>query len=216
MPPLFRSGGKLRRIIWLALAAAVAASGAMFVFLGVFLDAEDPLRPADAIFVLGGTRLERQLEAADLYLEGMAKTIVLTEELLDGGQTALRERGIPFQTGAQLARDVLIRLGVPASAIVIPPLAHDSTAHEARTLRGLALHYRWRRVIVVTSRLHTLRAGYAVRRELKGMDESVEVVMRGSRYDPDDPARFWNRRGGLWFAISESQKLVLYWLGFGS
>ena len=188
----------------------------MFVFLGVFLDAENPLQRSDAIFVLGGTRMERQLEAADLYLEGMAKTIVLTEELLDGGQTELRERGVPFPTGAQLARDVLIRLGVPASAIVIPPLAHDSTAHEARTLRGLALHYRWRRVIVVTSRLHTLRAGYAVRRELKGMDEPVEILMRGSRYDPDDPRRFWSRRGGLWFAVSESQKLVLYWLGFGN
>ena len=42
--------------------------------LGAFLVVQDPLEKADAIFVLGGTRYERPLEAVELYNAGWAPT----------------------------------------------------------------------------------------------------------------------------------------------
>ena len=45
--------------------------------LGAWLVVEDPLEKADAIFVLGGTRYERPLEAVDLYKAGWAPRIML-------------------------------------------------------------------------------------------------------------------------------------------
>ena len=55
---------------WTALALFLAASAAavwLLYYGGRYLQHEDPLQKADAIFVLSGTRLERPLEAMDLY-----------------------------------------------------------------------------------------------------------------------------------------------------
>jgi uncharacterized SAM-binding protein YcdF (DUF218 family) len=116
-------------------------------------------------------------------------------------------------TNAQTARDVMVRLGVPPTTIEILPEIHNSTAHEAETFRQTAVSRRWKRIIVVTSKFHTRRGGFAVRRALKGT--GVEVVMRGSSYDRADPHHWWRTRADVRWAASESQKLVAYALGLG-
>jgi uncharacterized SAM-binding protein YcdF (DUF218 family) len=191
----------------------VAALSYGTVRVGSFLYAEDMLQRADAIFSLAGTRMERQLEAADLYREGWAPLVVLPDKWPDQGIEALRTRGITLPSDSEVARDTLIRLGVPETAILIPPVRHDNTAHEAYTLRSLASARRWKRVIVVSSKYHTRRAGMAMRRELD--EAGVEVVMRGSRYDAEDPAHWWRTRSGYRWIGSELPKLVLYRLGLG-
>ena len=180
---------------------------------GSFLHDEDALAKADAICVLSGTRMERQLEAADLYLQGYAPTVVLTEDAPDGGVVALRERGVVLPSTAQAAREILVTLGVDPRAILIIPEIHDSTAAEAHSFGRLAAQHRWDRLIVVTSKFHTRRAGFAVRRELRGT--GVDVLMRASRYDPADPERWWRTRGDIRWTLSEGQKLILYGLGLG-
>jgi uncharacterized SAM-binding protein YcdF (DUF218 family) len=208
-----RQGGQLRRIIRLVAVVALAAVSYACYQIGTFLYAEDPLRRADAIFVLAGTRMERPLEAADLYLKGWAPQIVLTEEVPDSGVTALERRGMPLPTNAEIARDVMVKLGVPPAAIEILPEIHDSTAHEAETFRETAVSRRWTRIIVVTSKFHTRRGGFAVRRALNG--SGVEVVMRGSTYDRADPHHWWRTRADVRWVASESQKLAAYALGLG-
>ena len=76
----------------------------------------------------------------------------------------------------------------------------------------VAAHH-WRRVIIVTSKYHTRRAAFAFRRGLEGT--GAEVVMRASRYDSSDPARWWRNRSDFRFASSEWQKLIAYRLGLG-
>ena len=214
MPPSTnRQGGRFRRITLLVAVVIVAAASYACFQLGTLLYAEDPLQRADAICVLAGTRMERPLEAADLFLKGWAPHIVLTEEVPDPGIAALERRGMGLPTNAEIARDVMVRLGVPAAAIEILPEIHNSTAHEADTFRGTALARRWKRIIVVTSKFHTRRGGFAVRRALKG--SGVEVVMRGSSYDRADPHHWWRTRADVRWAASESQKLAAYMLGLG-
>jgi uncharacterized SAM-binding protein YcdF (DUF218 family) len=212
-PSTNRQGGRFRRIILLVAVAAMAAASYACFNLGTFLYAEDPLQKADVIFVLAGTRMERPLEAADLYLKGWAPRIILTEETPDAGIAVLERRGFDLPSNAEIARDVMVRLGVPRTAIEILPAIHDSTAHEADTFFQTSVSRKWKRIIVVTSKFHTRRAGFAIRRSLKGT--GTEVVMRGSTYDRADPHHWWRTRADVRWTALEAQKLIAYALGLG-
>lgn len=193
--------------------AAGASTAWLMIYGGRYLQHEDPLKPSDAIFVLAGTRLERPLEAADLYKEGHAPLIVLSPGRPEPGEHLMRQRGIDFPSEAELQRNALIRSGIPEAAL--PPVTGyvDNTAQEANLLRSMVATNRWRRVIIVTSKYHTRRAAFAFRRGLAGT--GAEVIMRASRYDPSDPARWWRYRADLRFGINEFQKLIAYRLGLG-
>jgi uncharacterized SAM-binding protein YcdF (DUF218 family) len=213
-PPAVRAGGTIRRII-ASLAVVLLIAGAYaFNELGSFLVHEDALEKADAIFVLSGTPMRRQLEAADLYLAGYGSRLVLTRQTRDGGELALVQRGVSMPEDVQIARDVFVKLGVPANAILIPAPIHDSTAAEAVTLRGLASTHRWRTVIVVTSPYHLRRAGFALRRELR--DTGVRVIMRSTRYETAQPDIWWRRRTDIRNVVAEVPKLIAYVAGLGA
>ena len=215
MPPRpSASGGSLRRIV-ISLCAIVLALGVYgFIGLGSLLAAEDPLQKADAILALAGSTMDRPLEAADLYMAGYGSRIVLSRQPRDGGEVALVTRGLPFTEDVERVRAVFVQLGIPDEAIIMPEGIHNSTAAEAITLRELSAAQGWRRVIVVSSKYHLRRAGFALRRELRG--SGVEVVMRGSRYDGADPARWWQHRSDIRDIFPETAKLVAYMLGLGA
>ena len=190
----------------------VAAAVWLLAYGGRFLQHDDPLQPADAIFVLAGTRVERPLEAVDLYKEGWAPRIVLSPgRIEEPAERLLGARGIRVPSDSVRGRDVILKLGVPASAIVAVDGNVDNTAQEANLLHAMVTANHWHRVIVVTSKFHVRRAGFAFRRAL--VDTSTTVIMRASRYDPSDPAHWWRSRADVRFALSEWEKLILYWLG---
>ena len=208
-----RHGRKLR--ITIGVAALVIAAGAWtFVGLGRFLATEHPLQKADAIFVFAGSLAERPLEAADLFREGFAPKIVVTRATIEQATLQLGKRGVRIPTQFDLNKEVLLQLGVPATALVTPTFIHDNTGEEARTLRELALEQKWRTVILVSSKYHLRRLTLAAGRALRGTD--VKIVARGSRYDQSVPARWWTRRGDIRWIASEVPKLVAYALGLGT
>lgn len=216
MPPRHAPpGGTLRRIVLPAsVIALLAVAVYAFVELGSFLAKEDPIEKADAILVLAGTPMNRPLEGADLYLAGYSPRIVLSRQTMERGEQALGDRGVAFAEDVDRTRDVFVRLGIPAEAIIIPPRIHDSTAAEAITLRELAGAHGWRRVIIVSSKYHLRRAGFAFRRELRGT--RIEILMRGTRYDDAQPERWWRRRRDIREITAEVPKLVAYALGLGA
>ena len=206
-----------RRRLRIALGVAVlliAAAVSGFVGIGRFLAADQPLQKADAIFVFAGTLTERPMEAAELYREGYAPRIVVTRATIDQATFQLEKRGIRIPTQHDLTTDVLLQLGVPTGALIAPSFVHDNTAEEARTLGELARMHRWRRVILVSSKYHLRRLTLAARRALRGTD--VEVIARGSRYDPSVPATWWTRRRDIRWVASEVPKFLAYALGFGT
>ena len=175
---------------------------------------EDPLTPADAIFVFAGTRVERPLEAADLYLAGYAPVVVVTRAAAEQAAAGLaRQRGVRVPSEFDAAEAVLLGLGVPPTALIAPHRVHDNTGEEAATLRSLALERGWRRVIVVSSKYHLRRVALASRRALRGTD--VQIAVRGSRYDQSQPERWWRRRADVRWLASEVPKLAAYALGIG-
>ncbi len=178
--------------------------------LGSFLVVEDPLEKADAIFVLGGTRYERPLEAVELFKADWAPRITLMRQISDSGEVELMKRGVPYRREVDEQVEVLGRLGVAAAAITVLNEA-NSTAEEADALHEIATRERWRRVIVVTSKQHTRRARLVMRRRMAGT--GVDVVVRASRFDQADVERWWLNRSTLRFTLFESQRLFGYWIG---
>ena len=177
---------------------------------GGWLIVEDPLEKADAIFVLGGTRIERPLEAYDLYKEGWAPRIMLFRVVSDYGEVELMKRGFAFPLESDVQKDVLHRLGMPQGTVVVLS-EEDSTKEEALEVRTAALANGWKTIIVVTSKQHTRRARLAVSRNLAGT--GAQVIMRASRYDRTRPERWWRDRPTIRFTLFESQRLLGYWLG---
>ena len=178
--------------------------------LGNWLVVEDPLEKADAIFVLGGTRFERPLEAVDLLNEGWAPRIMLFRMVKDSGEMELLRRGFPFALESDVQEEALRRMGLSRQAVVVLD-EQDSTKDEAQAIRDVAVRNRWSRVIVVTSKQHTRRARLAISRRLDG--SGVALVMRSSRYDRSNTDRWWRSRSTLRFTLFETQRLFGYWIG---
>jgi uncharacterized SAM-binding protein YcdF (DUF218 family) len=178
--------------------------------LGSFLVVEDPLEKAGGIFVLGGTRFERPLEAVDLYNDGWAPRILIFRQVNDWGEVELLKRGFAFPLESDVQADVLARLGIPANALTILG-EKGNTKDEADEIRDQVLNNHWSRIIVVTSKQHTRRAQLVIKRRLAGT--GAQVIMRPSRYDQTNPDRWWRDRPTLRFTLFESQRLLGYWLG---
>lgn len=181
-------------------------------FAGRALYREDPLERSNAVYVLAGERVMRWLEASELVREGWAPEIVLSGGYRDALEQQVLQRGIELPSEGEVAERALLQLGVPADRVRILGYV-DNTAAEAALLRREALARHWSRVIVVTSKLHTRRAGFAMRRALDGT--GVRVIMRGSRYDDDDPAHYWRRRRTVRMMLMEMPKFAAYVVGLG-
>ena len=203
-----RPRGPLRLFLGLAVLALLALG---FVRLGTFFWRNDTLAHADVIHVLAGSRMERPLEAAMLYREGYSPLLLFTQEAPDPAESYLLKEGVPPVSGAEYARRQLLRFGIPASAILVPPDAHDNTAQEATTLRRLAVQRGWRTIILVTSGYHTRRSGYAFARALRGTN--ITLIVRASRFDVSQPARWWRSRSDVHWILSEGPKMAAYLLG---
>ena len=204
----------LRRLVVFVIALAIVGGGVTFLELGRFMAAEDPLETADAIFVFSGTRVERPLEAFDLYRAGYAPRVVVTRAVAEQAMFMAERRGVRVASDFDLNREVLRQLGLPESALIAPERIHDNTAQEAQTLRALAAQYHWRKVILVSSKYHLRRVGLASRREMDGT--GVQLIRRGSRYDLSTPDRWWRRRSDIRWLLSEVPKLAAYTLGLGA
>lgn len=213
-PPVTRPGGRFRRFVAIALLVVVAAGAYAFINVGRWLSPQQPLQKADAIFVLAGTVAERPLEAADLYEAGYAPRILVTRDTPEPAVLVAGTRGASLPQRFELNRQMLLELGVPASALIVPDRIHDNTAAEAQTLRDVAVMLGWKRVIVVSSAYHLRRVSIACRRQLRGT--GIELLLRGTRYDPAVPDRWWTRRNDIRWVISEVPKVLAYWLRLGA
>ena len=212
--PLHQPRSRLSRRFAIILGTVIVLAGIAgwrIVTLGQLLHHEDALQKADVIFVLAGTRMERVAEGGDLWLEGWAPKILLSRPERDGGEIALVRRGVAIPSELDLQRDALVAMGVPAAAIEGLDDEQLATAMESTQLFELARARGWRTIIVVTSKLHTGRARLAIERRFSGT--GVQIVMRGSRYDPSNVERWWTRRGTFRFVLFEAQKMFAYWIG---
>jgi uncharacterized SAM-binding protein YcdF (DUF218 family) len=181
-------------IAWVAASALVVTSG---------------LPRADAIAVLAGSAayVERADRAAQLYREGRAPRIVLTDDKQRGGWSSAEQRNPLF---VERAADELVRLGVPSERIEIARGAALGTYNEAWLLRHHAESRGLRSVLFVTSAYHSRRAWWSLRRAFdgSGIEIGIDAVARGAQ--TPSPYSWWLTPRGWREITSEYAKLVYY------
>jgi len=214
MSPAASPRRRALRFLKLLVGAIVAAVLVFLPFAGPFFSAADPLQRADLIVILAGARIDRWLEAVDLFKEGWAPKIIVSPGAVSMLETELRSKGLRFPREGDLARDAVISLGVPADAVTVMPGGVDNTAAEAAALHRLLAPGSIHRIIVVTSTYHVRRAGFAFRREFKG--EGIEIVTHSSRYTGARPWLWWTRRDDIRYLLNEMPKFAAYLVGLGA
>lgn len=185
---------------------------------GHFLVDESPPQNADAIVVLAGSIPDRVLEAVTLYRDGFAPVVVLSKEPESKAYGVARSMGANVPGPHQINRIIAEQLGVPSAAILETGGNPGSTLTEAAELIRFLNRQGFRKILLVTSKAHTRRAG-AIYGHLAG--GRMTILLRPSRYDGYDPDSWWRDRTTLRRVAIEYEKLLFFegvdrWLSRGT
>ncbi len=195
--------------LWVPLLGALILAG-WFAFLNVgrWLVVEDPLQKASAIAVLSGRIPSRALEAARVYKQGYAPRVWLTHST-EPGKT-LEKLSIPYIGEEMYDKQILVKEGVPESAIQVlePPIVN--TADEMKTIGEAVRKENQRNVIIVTSKAHTRRVR-ALWNRLAAQDGTA--IIRGDSEDSFDPAHWWKDTSDALDVVRELLGLLNAWAG---
>jgi uncharacterized SAM-binding protein YcdF (DUF218 family) len=187
----------------------IAAAGGAAVGLSYaaeWLSVPDQAQKADAILVLGGS-YSRPFEAADLYRQGYAGKIYISVPAREDQLVLLDQAGIAYPREQEVMRQVLLKKGVPASAIEYFGKASISTAAEAQAARALFAGGA-PKLLVVTSPYHLRRTRMIFSDALPAAD--IRVI--ATNYDPLPPA-WWKDQSSARNVLLELAKVTFYRLG---
>jgi uncharacterized SAM-binding protein YcdF (DUF218 family) len=167
----------------------------------------DALTNADAIAVLGGGVNTRPFAAADLYKTGYAKLILITI----ARPSRVEDLGI-VPSNAELARSVLIKLGVPPQIIIDVGHNVSNTYEEAGALREWAQANGAKKIIVITEKFSSRRVQWIFDREFAtGQAKVMIYTVPESDYDFD---RWWQDERGIIQFQNEALKYIYYRLKY--
>jgi len=204
---------RARRLITAALvvgALAVVAHAPALRLIGRALVVEDPLAQADAIVVIAGGTPAREEAAATLHREGLAPDVVLSNQFTPErvrNLIALGARRFDYQGEARI---VLEKRGVPSQAIVALPAPVKTTEAELKVVGEAARARGWRRVILVTSPLHSRRVKLVWSREAPSGIEGLVRVVQGDDFLDGD---WWRKRREAEAVLHEYLGLAAIYLG---
>lgn len=195
--------------LWVpVLGALILAGWLAFLNVGRWLVVEDPLQKASAIAVLSGRMPGRALEAARVYKQGYAPRVWLTHST-EPGET-MKKLSIAYAGEETYNKQILMHEGVPESAIQVlePPIVN--TADEMKTIGAAVRNENQRKVIIVTSKVHTRRVR-ALWNRLAAQD-GVAIV-HGDSDDSFDPAHWWRNSSSALDVVREILGLLNAWAG---
>jgi uncharacterized SAM-binding protein YcdF (DUF218 family) len=187
-------------VVWMARTPILRESAALWVL-------SDPLEPADAIAVLGGGLNLRPLAAASLYKKGIAEKILVANVK----PSALEKLGI-MRPQADIARNILRKLGVPDNAIIGFGTDVSSTFDEARALALWARKEGARTIIVPTEVFPSRRQRWILNHELAPFGARAIIdTLEPPEYDVRD---WWRHEQGLIDFQNEVIKYLYYRLKY--
>ncbi len=167
------------------------------------------LGSGDAVAVMAGSAayLERTRHAAEIYRQGRAPRVLLTDDAELGGWSSAEQRNVPF---VERAADELKRRGVPAASIEFVPGYAAGTYSEAELLRRYAESRGLRSLVVVTSAYHSRRALWSLRKAFDGSGVRVGVDAVAPGDETPAPYLWWLTARGWRDVAGEYAKLVYY------
>ena len=207
-----RRGFTWKKVLkWSLLLIVLWAAGAWLAARALVV--REPLASADAIVVLSGSSayLERAHKAAELYQEGKAPLVLLTDDHTRGGWSSAQQRN-PFFV--ERATEELINRGVPADRIRIVPGVASSTRYETLLVKEYASSQGLRSVLVVTSWYHSRRALRSLRQFFAGTGIAVGLEPAPMDRQMPSPAFWWLRTEGWRTVGVECVKVLYYWVRY--
>ena len=194
--------------LWILTGVILFLSLFVFFNIGRWLVVDDPLEKASAIAVLSGKMPSRALEAARIYQAGYASEVWLTRTIEP--EASLQALSVPFTGEEAYDRMVLVRKGVPESAIRVldPPVVN--TADEMQAIGQALGQEKQRTVIIVTSKVHTRRVK-ALWKHFSSADG--QAIVRGVSDDGFDPAHWWGNTTDALDVVREALGLLNAWAG---
>ncbi|HEY4659807.1 MAG TPA: YdcF family protein [Gemmatimonadaceae bacterium] len=192
-------------LLALGVLAAAAAAVAAYNIAG-WLRADDTPQRADAIIVLGD-EVTRALAGADLFRAHHAPRVLLSTPRRSQRAQLLEREGVVIPWFEAAGRALLVRKGVPESAIETFGKDLKSTAAEAAAIKAL-FPSGSPTLLVVTSPYHVRRARLIFSDALP----HARVLVVAGRYEAF-PDRWWTDRDAAPQVLLESAKLVFYLLG---
>ena len=179
--------------------------------MGNFLVADDSLENATVV-VLMGSIADRVLEAADVYNEGYADSVVLVNSYMNG-YDKLVERDVIIPGYVDISKMAAMELGIPKDMVVLLDGNARSTRDEAVSIREYLMENKEiTTIVLVTSSYHSKRSKLIFSKVLKELDREVKVIARPSKYDDFDPERWWSRREDAKRVVLEYLKLSYFYL----
>ena len=163
----------------------------------------DPIAPADAAVVLGGGYDVRPVVAAELYGKGLVREVLISR---------VDENGVAH-TDTDLNRTILLKLGVPESAIGYFGNESKNTWDEAVALRNWTKQHATSALIIPAEVFFARRARWTFRREFSGTGIRIEVPS----FDPPNGysrANWWKTEGGPITFQNEVLKYLYYRLKY--
>jgi DUF218 domain len=167
----------------------------------------DPLSSADAAVVLGGGLDTRPFAAAELYQRNLVKKI-LVSQVSDDRVVAIGV--MPGHTDAN--RQVLMKLGVPASAIETFGTANKSTKDEMTALHAWVELNHASGVIIPVEIFASRRVRWTSDKEFS--DRPIKIAVES--FDPPDYGRanWWQHESGIVTFQNEILKYIYYRLKY--
>jgi uncharacterized SAM-binding protein YcdF (DUF218 family) len=172
---------------------------------------------ADAIFVFAGDVPDRPRCAAALHARGLAPLVVF-----GGSRVAPELLAVDRpMSDAAVNATVAMQAGLPIDAAVVLPEG-TSTWEDAAVLRRWAEGAGKRSLVVVTSPIHSRRAGLAL--DLAARAAGLEVAVVSCAEPPGPGSLWWLEERPLVQVSNETLKLGFYaaryfvpaWLGLGA
>jgi uncharacterized SAM-binding protein YcdF (DUF218 family) len=178
--------------------------------IGSFLVVEDAVRPAAAIVVLGGQPPFREMEAARLFAQGWAPHVIVIRGAAWEEQQTLWKLGISAKEAWEISREVLLRLGVPASDIIVPEGRAEGTLEELK-LAFKTIGPESKPIILVSSKYHTRRVRLTWSYVTQGQ---ATAIVRAAENDPFDPLHWWTQRRFALSVVREYLGILHVYAGF--
>ncbi|WP_027722393.1 YdcF family protein [Maridesulfovibrio zosterae] len=183
------------------------AAAILFFFAPELLQQKDTLKKADAIVVLGG-QYYRPIYGAELFNKGYAPLIFASKPVTEPEIKQVRKLGITFPYQWEVFKEVLLKKGVPESRIRFFGNANVSTLEEAEELKKV-LGPEVTSIILVTSPLHTRRAGIIFR---KILPPKIKIIVAATPYEHVS-TRWWKNFRTAPFVILEVTKTLYFEFG---
>lgn len=161
---------------------------------------------ADAV-VLAGDFPVRTREAAMQYREGKIRRVHFTLDAKDESVAELESMGIAFESVWDKNRRVMAGFGVPEDAVFPIPGEVRATRDEADRIRVYARDHGITSLRVITSKYHSRRACWALRKMIPG----VQFSCSPSRYDRYNSDKWWKNRRDALSVFTEYLKFAGYY-----